>query len=69
MTKRWPNIRPLTDEEEAEIQRAIASDPDTFEASEQELNHVYTFSEFLAVLKQEDAGSGKIESQLDASVK
>lgn len=69
MTKRWPNIRPLTDEEEAEIQRAIASDPDTFEASEEELKYVYTFSEFLAVLKQEDADSGKIDSQLDAPVK
>lgn len=42
---RWSDIRPLTDEEEEEIQRAIASDPDTWEASEEELRNARPFSE------------------------
>lgn len=42
---RWSDIRPLTDEEEEEIQRAIASDPDTWEASEEDLRNARPFSE------------------------
>lgn len=45
MTKRLPDIRPLTDEEEEEIQRAIASDPDTWEATEEELKNAKPFRE------------------------
>lgn len=42
---RWPDARPLTDEEEEEIQRAIASDPDTWELSEEDIRNARPFSE------------------------
>lgn len=42
---RWPDARPLTDEEEEEIQRAIASDPDTWELSEEDIKNARPFSE------------------------
>ena len=69
MTKRWPHIRPLTDEEEAEIQRAIADDQDAWEASEDELREVYTFSEFRDLLRQQENGSGNFHKPDKASVK
>jgi hypothetical protein len=50
MTKRWPDFPPLTDEEEAEIQRQIAANPDTFEASDEELRRPYTFAEIFPKL-------------------
>lgn len=59
MTKRWPNIRPLTDEEEAEIQRAIASDPDTWEATEEELKNARPFRDVFP----EPYASGKDRSK------
>ncbi len=38
-------LKPLTDEEEAEIQRQIASDPDDFEATDEQLAQARPFSE------------------------
>ena len=42
-----PKIAPITDEEEAEIQREIASNPDTFEATDEMLAHPMTFAEVM----------------------
>ena len=42
---RFSDIPPLTDEEEAAIQRGIASDPDTWELSEEDLKNARPFSE------------------------
>lgn len=42
---RWSNVRPLTDEEEEEIQRAIESDPDTWELSAEDIKNARPFSE------------------------
>lgn len=38
-------IRPLTDEEEAEIQRQIASDPDDWETTDEDLANARPFAE------------------------
>ncbi|MDX8519506.1 BrnA antitoxin family protein [Mesorhizobium dulcispinae] len=38
-------LRPLTDEEEAEIQRQIAADPDDAEATEEELQQAKPFAQ------------------------
>jgi uncharacterized protein (DUF4415 family) len=40
-----PRIPPLTDEEEAEIQRQIAEDPDDYEATDEELAQAHPFAE------------------------
>lgn len=40
-----PRIPPLTDEEEAEIQRMIAEDPDDYEATDEELAQARPFAE------------------------
>jgi uncharacterized protein (DUF4415 family) len=40
-----PRIPPLTDEEEAEIQREIAEDPDNPEATDEELAQARPFAE------------------------
>ena len=40
-----PKIPPLTDEEEAEIQRMIAEDPDDYEATDEELAQARPFAE------------------------
>ncbi len=48
MTK--PKLRDLTDEEEAEIQRMIAEDPDDFDATEEELAQAKPFAEALPEL-------------------
>lgn len=45
MKKVRPYIRPLTDEEEAEIQRQIAEDPDDAEATDEELAQAKPFAE------------------------
>jgi uncharacterized protein (DUF4415 family) len=39
------NLPPLTDEEEAEIQRQIAEDPDDYEATDEELANAKPFAE------------------------
>ncbi len=45
MSKRHHKIPPLTDEEEAEIQRLIASDPDAPEATDEQLAQARPFAE------------------------
>jgi uncharacterized protein (DUF4415 family) len=45
MEKRSSRIKPLTDKEEAEIQRQIVLDPDDFEASDDELARARPFRE------------------------
>lgn len=44
MTK-FSSERPLTDKEEAEIQRMIASDPDNPEITDEQAKHPMTFAE------------------------
>ena len=46
MTAKFLAGRPLTQDEEAEIQRMIASDPDAPEASEAEMAEARSFAEF-----------------------
>jgi hypothetical protein len=45
MTVKFSSKRPLTDEEEAEIQRMIASDPDNPELTEEQLAQMRPFKE------------------------
>ncbi|MER8482753.1 BrnA antitoxin family protein [Mesorhizobium sp. M1322] len=45
MSNRKSHIRPLTDEEEAEIQRQIAVDPDDAEATDEQLAQAKPFAE------------------------
>nr|WP_259665864.1 hypothetical protein [Rhizobium lentis] len=45
MAIKYPSTRPLTDEEEAEIQRMIASDPDNPELTDEELAMARPFRE------------------------
>lgn len=52
MAKPRPHIPPLTDEEEAEIQRQIASDPDNPEATEEELANARPFAEVFPELAE-----------------
>ena len=40
-----PRVPPLTDEEEAEIQRRIAEDPDDYEATDEELAQARPFAD------------------------
>lgn len=47
MTK-FSSSRPLTDEEEAEIQRMIASDPDAPEITDEQARHPMTFAEAMS---------------------
>lgn len=42
---KFKNVPPLTDEEEAEIQRMIASDPDAPEATDEQLAQAKPFKE------------------------
>ena len=45
MTVRFSSKRPLTDEEEAEIQRMIASDPDNPELTDEQIAQARPFRE------------------------
>ncbi|PWJ82255.1 uncharacterized protein (DUF4415 family) [Pseudaminobacter salicylatoxidans] len=45
MAIKFKNLPPLTDEEEAEIQRQIASDPDAPEATDEQLAQAKPFKE------------------------
>ncbi len=47
-----PQIPPLTDEEEAEIQRRIANDPDSPEATDEELAQARPFAEVFPELME-----------------
>jgi uncharacterized protein (DUF4415 family) len=63
MKRRQVKILPLTDEEEAEIQREIAEDPDAPEATEEELAQARPFAEvfpeLLANMKRKEALRGR----------
>ncbi len=48
-----PQIPPLTDEEEAEIQRKIANDPDSPEATDEELAEARPFAEVFPELMED----------------
>lgn len=52
MGTKFKHIPALTDEEEAQIQRQIASDPDAPEATDEELAHPMTFAEALPELAE-----------------
>lgn len=52
MTKRFPNVPNLTDEEEAEIQRQIADDPDTWEMTDEEMAQARPFAEVFPELAE-----------------
>ena len=45
MTRMKKNLPPISDEEEAEIQRQIAEDPDDYEATDEELANARPFAE------------------------
>lgn len=47
MTIKSPSMRPLTDEEEAEIQRLIASDPESPELTDEQIAEARPFREIL----------------------
>jgi uncharacterized protein (DUF4415 family) len=52
MGTKFKHLPPLTDEEEAEIQREIATDPDAPEATDEQLAHAMTFAEALPELAE-----------------
>lgn len=52
MTKRKPTIPPITDAEEAEIQRRIAADPDAPEATDAELATARPFADAFPALAE-----------------
>lgn len=58
VTIKFSSKRPLTDEEEAEIQRQIAADPDDAEATDDQLAQAKpfaeTFPELAASIKRSD---------------
>ncbi|WP_428426153.1 BrnA antitoxin family protein [Pararhizobium sp.] len=52
MNVHQPQIPPLTDEQEADIQRKIASDPDNPEATDEELSQARPFAEVFPELME-----------------
>lgn len=52
MGVKFKHIPPLSDEEEAEIQRQIASDPDDFEATDEQLAQAKPFVEMFPELAE-----------------
>ena len=66
---KFSSKRPLTDEEEAEIQRMIASDPDNPELTDEQLKQGRPFKEFFPDLYesiQRSRGRPKIEKPKEA---
>ncbi|WP_019223241.1 BrnA antitoxin family protein [Bartonella rattaustraliani] len=45
MSTKYPYIKPLTDEEEAEIQKEIANDPDAPELTDEKISQAKSFAE------------------------
>jgi uncharacterized protein (DUF4415 family) len=66
-SKKFSAKRPLTDDEEAEIQRMIASDADNPELTDQEIAGLRPFSEVLPALA-ESARRGPGRPKLDQSL-
>jgi len=66
MTIKFAANRPLTDEEEAEIQRMIASDPDAPEAIDEQIAQAKPFTEsFPDVLAKLKASGRGWQSRID----
>lgn len=63
MTKKFASNRPLTDEEEDEIQRMIAADPDNPELTDEQLANMKpfreVFPELAEAIEQEIARRGR----------
>ena len=69
MTTKFKKVKPLTDEEEAEIQRQIASDPDAPEATEEQLRQGKPFAEMfpdLAASIKRSRGRPRVENAKEA---
>ena len=68
-SKRFSSKRPLTDAEEAEIQRMIASDPDNPELAEEQMAKGRPFAEVLPALAESirrGPGRPKLDQTLEA---
>ncbi len=69
MAIKFKNMKPLTDEEEAEIQRQIAADPDDAEATDEQLAQAKPFAEAfpnLAESIKRSRGRPKVDAPLQA---
>ena len=69
MTSRFKHIKPLTDEEEAQIQKQIASDPDAPELTDEQLRQGRPFAEVfpdLAASIKRSRGRPRIENAKEA---
>src|SRR5208283_845372 len=68
-SKKFSSKRPLTDDEEAEIQRMIASDPDNPELNDEQIAGLRPFAEVLPALAESikrGPGRPKLERTLEA---
>jgi uncharacterized protein (DUF4415 family) len=66
-SKKFSTRRPLTDQEEAEIQRMIASDPDNPELTDDQIARLRPFAEVLPALA-ESARRGPGRPKLDKTL-
>ena len=69
MATKFKHIKPLTDEEEAQIQRQIASDPDSPELTEEQLRQGRPFAEVfpdLAESIRRSRGRPKLDNAKEA---
>jgi hypothetical protein len=66
-SKKFSAKRPLTEDEEAEIQRMIASDPDNPELTDDQIGQLRPFAEVLPALAESARrGPGPAEARQDA---
>jgi len=68
-SKKFSSKRPLTDTEEAEIQRMIASDPDNPELTDEQIAGLRPFAEVLPTLAESirrSPGRPKLDTTLEA---
>ena len=68
MPRKFSSRRPLTDAEEAEIQRMIASDPDNPELTDEQITGLRPFAEVLPALAESakrSPGRPKLEKTLE----
>ena len=68
-SKKFSSKRPLTDDEEAEIKRMIASDPDNPELNDEQIAGLRPFAEVLPALAESikrGPGRPKLERTLEA---
>ena len=67
--KKFSAKRPLTDDEEAEIQRMIASDPDNPELTDEQIGRLRPFAELFPALAESakrSPGRPKLDKTLEA---